>query len=141
VIDRTWETWAAAEVALMPMREAGYDPACKGCRTEHETAGKWVGAHTCEGSRGMFRRPSPPTVPPVLTGPQWLALGRMLAGPVLSGKGAVARVHLALMKLGLAMFAGTTLEVEITPAGRAAHDAQSNGGVFLRKPRTVGAPS
>ena len=31
--------------------------------------------------------------------------------------------------------------VEITPAGRAAHDAQSNGGVFLRKPRTVGAPS
>ena len=139
MIDRAWETWAAAEVALMPMREAGYDPACKGCRTEHETAGKWVGAHTCEGSRGMFRRPPPPTVPPVLTGPQWLALGRMLLAPVLETECRFVVLR-RLATLGLVMFVGGG-KYEITPAGRVAHDAQSNGGVFLRKPRTVGAPS
>lgn len=134
MIDRTWETWAAREVALMPMRDAGFDPACKGCRIEYESTGNWLGRHTCEGSQGMFRMPPAPKVLPVLTKPQWALLGTMLAKQVPTPKGATREVLHRLMGSGLAMFAGTALECSITPSGRAAHARQTKDGRFVARP-------
>lgn len=133
MLDRAWETWASHEVALMPMREAGYDPTCNGCRIEHRTSGKYIGTHTCEGARGLFRRPAPPTGPTVLTKPQWTMLGKILEQP---RSGATLRfpVLRRLSKTGLVMFAGA-IGYEATPAGRAAHAAQTVGGEFLREPK------